>query len=243
MYLPTVRKSVDTRYGRDGLRILGTSQVWRMIPEIHLPLGRWITWRARRNLKIFVGTSFQRIDRSSTRVSSVTEKNKIEIWESFPVPAWENLTEYLNECTSHLRSQCMSRTRGMYFAWSHRRQYLSQPKISLLLAPLWSHHFYRTNLYNTMYIIVLYTHIHAVKNTTICQMVSLCNIQHYVIYNYMFRPCKWAIIRLFVEPVSWIYNRNLEGGTRSRPPKLLFYSQLTGSMNNLMIDHLQGRNM
>ena len=25
---------------------------------------------------------------------------------------------------------------------------------------------------------------------------------HYVIYNYMFRPCKWTIIRLFVEPVS-----------------------------------------
>jgi hypothetical protein len=37
------------------------------------------------------------------------------------------------------------------------------------------------------------------------QIVSLCNKQHYVIYNnYMFRPCKWAIIRLFVEPVSWL---------------------------------------
>jgi len=24
---------------------------------------------------------------------------------------------------------------------------------------------------------------------------------HYVIYNYMFRPCKWVIIRLFVEPL------------------------------------------
>jgi len=38
MYLPTVTVSVDTSYGRDGLRILGTSQVWRMIPEIHQPL-------------------------------------------------------------------------------------------------------------------------------------------------------------------------------------------------------------
>jgi len=39
---------------------------------------------------------------------------------------------------------------------------------------------------------------------------------HYTIYNnYMFRPCKWAIIRLLVEPVSWLYNRSL-GGTRSR---------------------------
>ena len=25
-------------------------------------------------------------------------------------------------------------------------------------------------------------------------MVSLCNMQQYVIYNYMFRPCKWAIV-------------------------------------------------
>ena len=41
----------------------------------------------------------------------------------------------------------------------------------------------------------MYSHVHAVKNTTICQIVSLCNKQHYVIYNYMFRPCKWAIIR------------------------------------------------
>jgi len=24
-------------------------------------------------------------------------------------------------------------------------------------------------------------------------------MQHYVIYNYMFRPCKWAIVRLFYE--------------------------------------------
>ena len=31
----------------------------------------------------------------------------------------------------------------------------------------------------------------------------------------MFRPCKWAIVRLFVEPVSCLYNRSL-GGTRSR---------------------------
>ena len=51
----------------------------------------------------------------------------------------------------------------------------------------------------------MYSHIHAVKNTTICQIVSLCNNQHYVIYNYMFRPCKLSIIRLFVEPVSWLY--------------------------------------
>ena len=45
-------------------------------------------------------------------------------------------------------------------------------------------------------------------------MVSLRNMQQYVIYNYMFRPCKCAIIRLFVEPT-----------------------------NNLMMAHLQGRNM
>ena len=60
----------------------------------------------------------------------------------------------------------------------------------------------------------MYLGIHAVKNTTICQMVSLCNIQHYVMYNYIFRPCKWAIIRLFVEPEGWVCNRSLEGGGR-----------------------------
>ena len=72
---------------------------------------------------------------------------------------------------------------------------------------------FRTNRWvnNTMYILCIYWHIHTVKNTTIYQMVSLCNMQHYVIYNHMFRPCKWAIIRLFVEPVSWLYNRSLGG--------------------------------
>ena len=53
--------------------------------------------------------------------------------------------------------------------------------------------------------------IHAVKNTTICQMVSLLNIQHYVIYNYMFRPGKLAINRLFIEPVISLYKRGLGG--------------------------------
>ena len=48
----------------------------------------------------------------------------------------------------------------------------------------------------------IYLHIHAVKNTTICQMLSLCNMQHNVTHNYMFWPCKWAIISLFVEPAE-----------------------------------------
>jgi hypothetical protein len=57
-----------------------------------------------------------------------------------------------------------------------------------------------------------YLYIHVVKNT-IYQMVSLCNMHHKVIYNYTFRPCKRAIIRLFVEAVRWLYNRSLgEGG-------------------------------
>jgi len=64
-------------------------------------------------------------------------------------------------------------------------------------------------------IMCIYLHTHAVKNTTICQMVSLCNMRQNVIYNYMFRPCKWTIIRLFVEPVRWLYSRSLVGGTRS----------------------------
>ena len=33
-------------------------------------------------------------------------------------------------------------------------------------------------------------------------MLSLRNKQNYVIYNYKFLPCKWAIIRLFVEPIE-----------------------------------------
>jgi hypothetical protein len=36
---------------------------------------------------------------------------------------------------------------------------------------------------------------------TVCEVVSLCNIQQYVQNNYMFRPCKRAIFRLFLEPV------------------------------------------
>jgi hypothetical protein len=40
-------------------------------------------------------------------------------------------------------------------------------------------------------------HICLVKTQqTVCQIVSLCIIQLYVIYNYKFRPCKTAIIRL-----------------------------------------------
>jgi hypothetical protein len=66
-----------------------------------------------------------------------------------------------------------------------------------------------------MYILWIYLHIHSFKNTTICQMLSLCNIQHYIIYKYMFRPCNWTIIRLFIEWVSWLYHRSL-GGKKSR---------------------------
>jgi hypothetical protein len=40
--------------------------------------------------------------------------------------------------------------------------------------------------------IYFHTCTHAIKNTTICQMVSLCNMHNNVIYNYMFRPCRWA---------------------------------------------------
>ena len=50
---------------------------------------------------------------------------------------------------------------------------------------------------NTIYkIMCVFTYTYS-QYTTICQIVSLCNKQHYIIYNnYMFRPCKWAIIRL-----------------------------------------------
>jgi len=42
-------------------------------------------------------------------------------------------------------------------------------------------------------IMCIYLHIHAVKNTTICQLVSLCNMHYNIIYNYKFWLCKWAV--------------------------------------------------
>ena len=59
---------------------------------------------------------------------------------------------------------------------------------------------------------------------------KLCNMQHYVTYNYMFRSCKWAIIRLFVEPVSWLYNRSLGGEEtplQHIPTKLILFYIIT----------------
>jgi hypothetical protein len=53
----------------------------------------------------------------------------------------------------------------------------------------------------------VYSHIHTVRTQKMNQIVSLYNKQHYVIYNYMFRPCKRTIIRLFTEPSSRLYNR------------------------------------
>jgi hypothetical protein len=58
----------------------------------------------------------------------------------------------------------------------------------------------------------IYFHIRAVKTQqTICHIVSLCNTQDYVMYNYLFRPCKRAIIVLFLEPVIGLYNRSMGG--------------------------------
>ena len=47
--------------------------------------------------------------------------------------------------------------------------------------------------YKVPYILCIYLHIHTVKTQQSIRQ------QQYVIYNYMFRPCKWAIIRLFIE--------------------------------------------
>ena len=61
----------------------------------------------------------------------------------------------------------------------------------------------------------VYSYIHTVKTQQISQILSLYNKQHYVIYNnYMFRPCKRAIIRLFTEPSSRLHNR----GEKISPP-------------------------
>jgi len=45
------------------------------------------------------------------------------------------------------------------------------------------------------------------------QVVSPYNKQHYIIYNnYMFWPCKLAIIRLFTEPPIILHSRSLGWG-------------------------------
>jgi hypothetical protein len=45
-------------------------------------------------------------------------------------------------------------------------------------------------------------------------MVSLCNMHYSAIHNDMFWPCKWAIIRLLVEPMGRLYTKGLGVGTR-----------------------------
>ena len=58
----------------------------------------------------------------------------------------------------------------------------------------------------------VYSQIPAVKTQQISQIVSLYHKKNYVIYNnYMFRPCKRAIIRLFTEPSNRLHNRRLGG--------------------------------
>jgi hypothetical protein len=47
-------------------------------------------------------------------------------------------------------------------------------------------------------------------------MVSLCNMHYSAIYNDMFRPCKWAIIRLLVEPMGRLYTKGLHLRCRHR---------------------------
>jgi len=44
-------------------------------------------------------------------------------------------------------------------------------------------------------------------------------------------------------PTRYDVRRDLVPPTPTPPPNSLFYSQLTGSANNLMMAHLQGRNM
>ena len=88
---------------------------------------------------------------------------------------------------------------------------------------------------NTMYkIMYILTYTYS-QNTTFCQIVSLCNKQHYVIYNnYMFRPCKRAIIRLFTETSIRLHNRSLGGGRDLIPPNSLCNMQHYVIYNNYM---------
>ena len=70
------------------------------------------------------------------------------------------------------------------------------------------------------------------KTQKFFQMVLLCNMQHSVIYNYMFRPCKWAIIRLtacirkYIHSVLY-YWPNTTGMTHLKNVGTLFWDTLS----------------
>jgi len=66
---------------------------------------------------------------------------------------------------------------------------------------------------NTVYNVHILTYTCSQKHNNLSDG-TLCNMQHSVIYNCMLRPCNWVIIRLFVEPVRWLYNRSLVWGGR-----------------------------
>jgi hypothetical protein len=57
-------------------------------------------------------------------------------------------------------------------------------------------------------------------------MVSLCNMHYSAIYNDMFRPCKWAIIRLLVEPMGRLYTKGFGGGDEISSYIILWGSKL-----------------
>ena len=57
-------------------------------------------------------------------------------------------------------------------------------------------------------------------------MVSLCNIHYSAIYNDMFRPYIWAIIRLLVEPMGILYIRSFGGGDEISSYIILWGSRL-----------------
>jgi hypothetical protein len=56
-------------------------------------------------------------------------------------------------------------------------------------------------------------------------MVSLRNMHYSAIYD-MFRPYKWAIIRLLVEPMGRLYTRSLGGGGEISSYSILWGSRL-----------------
>ena len=91
------------------------------------------------------------------------------------------------------------RKRGPKFSWI--RICLEFPNIALTHIPQLAKQMRYSKIIQCIKLCV-FTYTYS-QNTTICQIVLICNKQHYVIYNnYMFRPCKRAIIRLFTEPSS-----------------------------------------
>jgi hypothetical protein len=111
---------------------------------------------------------------------------------------------------------CLQQTKNAAFLWQRTTaQIYYSVKLPHYLATVSSHHqSYPKNIKRKKRIwscfipvvllikhkLCIYLNIRSVKTQqTVCEVVSQCNIHQYLKNNYMFRPCKRAIIRLFLQ--------------------------------------------